>query len=98
MTAEHEANIIKKLKLFNTTKEDHNIQTNKNKDDHDSHYVQFKIVHDALLKKTQDETSRDTMKILGISEASKSALHGKLESTTSKQFITEKGFEALREK
>jgi len=94
---QHGTNIINKLRLFQTTKEDHSNQNDKTKKDNDAYYVQFKIVQDALLKKTQDEGASDKIKLNDMNESAKKALHGKIESVSTKQYMTEKGFEALRE-
>lgn len=59
---DHVSDISKKLLLFTTTKSDHSQQNNKNKNDHNSYYHQFKIVHNALLLKTQQESVKETMK------------------------------------
>jgi len=55
------------------------------------------MVQDALLRKKDDENIKDRVKLSDMNESAKYALHGKLDSVTSKQFITEKGFESLRE-
>lgn len=93
----HETNIINKMRLFQNTKEDHENQNIKTKKDNDAYYVQFKIVHDVLLKKTQDENIKEKVKLSEMNESAKLAMHSKIESTTTKQFMTEKEFEALRE-
>lgn len=98
LTDEHEINIIKKLRLFQATKDDHSTQNNKTKSDHDGAYIQFKIVHDALMRKTQDESMKDKIRLSEMNEAAKLSLQNKLESVSGKQYLTEKGFESVREK
>lgn len=55
------------------------------------------MVQDALLRKKEDENVKDKLQLLEMNDAAKLALHNKLESVSGKQFITEKGFESLRE-
>merc|ERR1712000_651778 len=59
--------------------------------------MQFRMVQDALLRKKEDEGAKDKRQLMDMNDAAKSSLHNKLESVNSKQYITEKGFESLRE-
>lgn len=85
------------MRLFQNTKDDHGNQFDKTRKDNDAYYFQFRLVQDALLKKTQDQGLNDKIKLNDMNMSAKIALHSKLDSVSGKKLMTEKALEALKE-